>query len=165
MRLNGWVVGTLVAALAVTFPIEAGAKPKQTMSAFVNGHKLKLKNKQIFPGSGIVGVGGIDITGGTKYHHIGQIAKTLVVTCAAGPLAGGTLPGPGQTCTVAYMETKLAANPTSKEWSTSPGGATVTFTSFDGTRVQGTFEGTLDAVFGASGSVTVTNGTFNILVH
>ena len=96
--------------------------------------------------------------------HLGQTVKALVVTCAAGPLAGCTLPGPDQVCTVAYLETKLGRHPTSKEWSTSPGGATVTFTSFDGTRVQGTFAGTLDAIYGATGSVTVTNGSFNILV-
>jgi hypothetical protein len=165
MRPNGWVVGTaFIAALVASLPIDAAAKPKQTVNAIINGHRLNLKNRQIDPGSAVVGAGGIAITAGTKFHHLGQTAKTLVVTCAAGPLAGGTLPGPGQVCTVAYTETKLALHPTSKQWSTSPGGATVTFTSFDGTRVQGTFDGTLDAVYGATGSVTVTSGTFNILV-
>ena len=165
MRPNGWAMGTaLIAALVASLPIDAAAKPKQTVSALISGHKLNLKNKQIDPRSAVAGAGGIDIAAGSKVHHLGQTVKALVVTCAAGPLTGGTLPGPGQTCTVAYMETKLGRHPTSREWSTSPGGATVTFTSFDGTRVQGTFAGTLDAVYGATGSVTVTNGTFDILV-
>ena len=164
MRSNRWVVGTaFVVALVASLPIEAVAKPKETVKAVVNGHKLRLKNKQIDPGSNIVGAGGIDITGGTKPHRLGQTIKSLVVTCAAGPLAGGTLPGPGQVCTIAYMETKLSRNPTAKEWSTAPGGATVTFTSFAGGRVEGTFEGTLTALFGATGSITA-NGTFSILV-
>ena len=165
MRPNRWVVRTaFIASLVASLPIDAAAKPKQTVSALINGHKLNLKNKQIDPGSAVVGAGGIDIAAGSRVHHLGQTVKALVVTCAAGPLAGGTLPGPGQVCTVAYMETKLRRHPTSKEWSTSPGGATVTFTSFDGTRVQGIFAGTLDAIYGATGSVTVTNGSFNILV-
>src|SRR5262249_36064056 len=89
MRPNGWVVGTaFIAALVASLPIDAAAKPKQTVNAIINGHKLNLKNRQINPGSAVVGAGGIAITAGTKFHHLGQTAKTLVVTCAAGPLAG-----------------------------------------------------------------------------
>jgi hypothetical protein len=158
------MAATILAALVATLPLDATAKPKETVSAVINGRRLRLKNKQIDPGSNIVGAGGIDIEAGTKFHHIGQVAKALVVTCAAGPLAGGTVPGPGQTCTVAYQETKLSLHPVLKEWSTSPGAATVTFTSFDGSRVQGTFEGTLPPLVGATNTVTITNGAFSILV-
>jgi hypothetical protein len=164
MEPNRWLVGIVLAALVACLPTGATAKPKETLRAVINGHRLRLKNKQIDPGSNIVGAGGIDITGGTMPHRLGRVAKTLVVTCAEGPLAGGTLPGPGQVCTLAYQETKLSLHPVVKEWSTSPGGATVTFTAFDGSRVEGTFEGTLDALIGTSGSVTVTNGTFSILI-
>ncbi len=163
MSPNHWRMRTvLAAALVASLPIAAAAKPKQTMSAIVNGRRIKLKNKRIE--GAIAGAGGISITGGTKLHHLGQVAKTLVVTCASGPLAGGTLPAAGQFCTVGYTETKLSRNPTSKEWLAPYGGPTVTFASFDGTRVQGTFEGTLDPVAGTTTPVTVTNGTFNILV-
>src|SRR5689334_11444380 len=99
MRSNRCIMGTVFfVALVASLPIEALAKPKETIRAVVNGHKLRLKNKQIDPGSNIVGAGGIDITGSTKPHRIGQTVKSLVVTCATGPLAGGNLPGPGQAC-------------------------------------------------------------------
>lgn len=165
MQRKRWVAELAVlAALVGGLSSEAAAKPKQTMSAIVNGHKVKLKNKQIQ--GAIAGAGGISITGGTKLRHLGQVVKSLVVTCASGPLTGGTLaaPAPGQTCTIGYMETKVSRHPTVKEWQAPYGGPTVTFTEFDGTRVQGTFSGTLDPVTGTTGSVTVTTGMFSVLV-
>ncbi len=165
MRTNRWIVApAVITALVASFAVDAAAKPKQTITAIVNGHKLKLKNQQIQ--GAIAGAGGISITGGTKLRHLGQVVKSLVVTCASGPLTGSTLaaPAPGQTCTIGYMEMKVSRHPTAKQWQAPYGGPTVTFTNFDGTRVQGTFAGTLDPVSGTSESVTVTNGLFSIVV-
>src|SRR5690242_19571001 len=74
-------------------------------------------------------------------------------------------PAPGQVCTIGYTEIKVSAHPTSKQWQAQYGGPSVTFTSFDGTRVTGTFEGTLDPVAGAPGPISVTKGTFSVLVR
>jgi hypothetical protein len=71
----------VVAALVASLPIDAEAKPKQTLSAVVDGHGIKLKNRQIK--GAIAASGGTSITGGSEFHHLGQIVKSLVVTCPA----------------------------------------------------------------------------------
>ena len=169
MRQNHWIVATaLGAALVANAPIDAAAKPTAVISAVVDGHKVKFKNQHVE--GGIAQGSGLSIDGGThSYSRPSKFlpAKVLSLLCANGPSAGGTFPAAGQACQITYQTSKPTlgeprrAGRTVKLWLT-PVGATVTFTSFGSSRVQGTFEGTLDDVDGGSGSITVTNGTFSI---
>jgi hypothetical protein len=166
MQQKQWIIAAaLGAGLATGLPIDAVAKPKESVSATVNGHKVKVhKPKQILA-SLIGGVLGFSITAGkatAAFHHT---AKALVVTCVYG-CAGPVFPADGQFCSVGYQEVKVAIHPTFKQWvGTSDGGVQVTIDSCDSTHISGTFQGTLNYFepTASIGPVTVQDGKFDVL--
>ena len=167
MRHSRWIVAAvLLTALVAAAPRAATArtpKPKQSISAVVNGHRLKFKRKAI-SSSGSADTG-FATGGGQQPHRLGQTLRGLVVGCAIG-LASSVFPVDGQFCTLGYSETKFSRNPTIKQWAAVEG-VRVTITSFDGTRVNGTFDGTLPpATPGADyGPATVQGGKFSIVLE
>jgi hypothetical protein len=166
MRHSRWIVATLlVAALAVEAPVAtARRKPKQSISAVVNGHRVKFGAKLI-SSSGSAASGSFETGGAQKPHRLGQTLRALVFGCATA-LASPVFPVDGQFCTMGYSETKFSRNLAIKQWAAAVDGIRVTVTSFDGTRVTGTFDGTLPPSDpGADyGPATVADGKFSILL-
>ena len=166
MHPSRWIVvtllvTTLVAALA---PATAHGRSKQSITARVNGHRVKFGRKLIST-TGSAETGGLATGGGQKVRHLGQLVRGLVFGCAVA-LAGPTFPVEGQYCTMGYSETKVSRNPVFRQWA-AVDGVSVTVASFDGNRVTGTFSGTLPpANPGADyGPVTVTDGSFSVLLQ
>jgi hypothetical protein len=161
MRHARWIIVPLiVVALAAHAPVAAARKPKETLSAVVNGRRVKFGRKLI--SSSGSATSGIIAIGGAQKAHFGRTARVLGVGCAIA-LSGATFPADGMFCTMNYTEVKLSRSGlTTKGW-TAVEGVQVTVESFDGTRVAGTFNGTLQPPAGASyGPATVTSGIFNV---
>jgi hypothetical protein len=166
MRASRWIVAAVLLTTLAAAPPMATArtpKPKQSISAVVNGHRVKFKRNAI-SSSGSADTG--FATGGAQQpHRLGQTLRGLVVGCAIG-LASSVFPVDGQYCTMGYSETKFSRNPTFKQWAAVEG-VRVTITSFDGSRVNGTFDGMLlPATPGADyGPATVQGGKFSIVLE
>jgi hypothetical protein len=152
----------LVALLATALPVEA-RRPKQIITAIVAGKRVKLKNKQI--GAPSLNGGSVAFGGGQQPHRLGQTLKGVTIGCAIG-LESPIFPAVGQYCQIGYSETKFSRNLSYKQWASADDAKVhVTFESWDGTRLHGTFEGTLDPYPPGApfGPVTVQNGSFTIL--
>jgi hypothetical protein len=152
------LIGLLVTALAA----DARRGPRQIITAIVGGKRVKLKNKQISAPS-LTG-GSVAFAGGQQPHRLGQTLKGIAIGCAVG-LESPIFPVVGQYCSIGYSETKFSRNLSYKQWASADETVQVTFESWDGTRLHGTFEGTL-APYPAGapyGPVTVQNGSFTIL--
>jgi hypothetical protein len=166
MHSSRWIVVTLLvtALVAPIAPATARRLPKESISARVNGHRIKFGRKLINT-SGSAESGTLATGGGQPIRHLGQLARGLVFGCAIA-LTGPTFPVDGQFCTMGYSETRVSRNPTIKQWAAAVDGVRVTVTSFDGSRVTGTFEGTLPpANPGADyGPVTVSDGNFSVIL-
>ncbi len=165
MRQSRWIAAAvLLTALVAAAPRPATARttrPKQSISAVVNGHRVKFKRKAI-SSSGSADTG-FATGGGQQPHRLGQTLRGLSFGCAVG-LAGPVFPVDGQFCSMGYSETKFSRNPTIKQWSAAEG-IRITITSFDGTRVNGTFDGTLQPFTPGAGfgPATVQDGKFSIV--
>ena len=163
MRQISSIVATVLIALLVTaFPLDAARRrSRQSIVAIVAGHRVKFKNKQIADPSRTGG--SVAFAGGQQPHRLGQTLKGLAVGCAFG-LDSPIFPVDGQYCSIGYSETKFSRNLAIKQW-VATDGVRVTFESYDGTRLHGTFEGTLDPFDpnAGYGPVVVQNGTFTIL--
>jgi hypothetical protein len=153
------LVGLLVTALAA----DARRGPRQIITAIVGGKRVKLKNKQISAPS--LNGGSVAFGGGQQPHRLGQTLKGVTIGCAIG-LESPIFPAFGQYCQIGYSETKFSRNLSYKQWASADDAKVhVTFESWDGTRLHGTFEGTLDPYPPGApfGPVTVQNGSFTIL--
>ena len=155
------VVTVLVALIATVLPADA-RRPREIITALVGGKRVKLKNKQISEPSATGG--SVAFAGGQQPHRLGQTLKSISIGCAAG-LDSPIFPVDGQFCTLGYAETKFARPITYKQWAAAGDGVRVTFESFDGTRLRGTFEGTLQPYPPGApiAPVAVQNGSFTIL--
>jgi hypothetical protein len=166
MHPSRWIVAPLlVAALVATAPVAtARRKPKESISAMVNGHRVKFGRKLV-NSSGSAESGSFATGGAQQPHRLGQTLKGLVFGCAVA-LASPVFPVDGQFCTMGYSETKFSQNFAIKQWAAAVDGVRVTIAAFDGTHVSGTFDGVLPpADPGADyGPVTVQNGKFNIIL-
>lgn len=162
-RSNRWMVVAIGAALAIGQPgVAAARRPvlKQSLSALVNGKKVKFKNRTITTSH--IGEG-VAIGGGQQPHRLGQLVKGITVGCVSG-VAGPTFPSSGQFCNLGYSEIKFGKGLPYKQW-VAVDGVTVTFTSFDGSRLHGTFSGTVPPAAGTDAApVTMTNGKFSVVL-
>lgn len=160
MRHARWlVVPLIVVALAAQAPVANARKPKATLSAVVNGHRVRFGRKLI-SSSGDAASGVIAFGGAQKPHRLGQTLHSLAVGCAIA-LSANAFPADGMFCTMSYAEVKFSRHLTTKSWA-AVDGVTVTVTSFDGTRVAGTFSGTLQPGAGTDGPATLTDGKFDL---
>ena len=153
----------VVAALgAIASVADARRRPKQSLSALVNGRRVKFGRKLI-TSTGSAETGTIAFGGGQQPHRLGQTLRGLSIGCAVA-LASPVFPVEAQFCSLGYSETHFARQLTSKAWA-AVDGVHLTVTSFDGTRVTGTFDGTLPPAPGTDAApVTITDGAFSILL-
>jgi hypothetical protein len=159
------VVPMLVAALIGHIAV-ADARhrmPKQSLSAVVNGRHLKFGRKLITSTSSAE-LGSLNVVGIQK-PHLGKLVRGLIVGCP-NIVAGSVFPADGMFCAVSYNEIKYGRNLPMKSWAGVADAVRVTVTSFDGTRVTGTFDGTLQSFDPSSGDgpYTVSGGAFDIQV-
>jgi hypothetical protein len=154
------VLGFACAIGVVATPASAANGDKLT--AVVHGKKLKLTNKTVCAGYTTAAV---SITGGTKFHHLGQVLRAFVIACDV-DLTTTALPVSPSICSIGYTETGTSLrHPTSKAWgsTSTPDNPViqVTISSFAGGRVRGTFSGTLAGE--TSGTpATAVRGTFSV---
>ena len=142
-----WIV--MIIALSVgPLVTPAAARPvKNTITATLNGKPVKWKGHFVvtsFGGAGVIG---------TK--RAGGIQRTLGVACAA-LLTGSTFPltpDPAG-CTANYTEMRFGRHSSARSW-LAVNDVQVTYTSFDGTVVTGTFSATLAPVSGTTEPLTV----------
>jgi hypothetical protein len=165
MRRKRWfVMVALAAALMAELPADQAAarKPKETVSAVINGHRFKLKRAQL--ATGRTPEGGFSVGGGTRPHRLHQVIKGIALGCAIG-LASDVFPVPGQFCAVGYSEIVFASSLPTKQWVGISDAVEVTLDSFDGTRLKGTFQGTLAPADpnAGYGPATIQNGRFSIV--
>jgi hypothetical protein len=169
-----WATALVAGGVAVA--ILLGANPAlaikgDTISAVVNGHERKFKGKTACGG---YTPAAFAIVGGTKFHGLNRLIRSLAVSCVDVDLATSSFPltpaaSPPANCTIGYTEMKVSLrHPITREWSTTStpdnSAIQVTVTSFDGTRAQGTFSGTIAALTGATTPATVTSGSFSVVL-
>jgi hypothetical protein len=135
-------------------------KPKASLSAVVNGRHVK-SGKKLITSRGDA-TSGIFAIGGAQGVHYGRTARVLGVGCAIA-LSATTFPADGMFCTLTYSEVKLSRSGLSTKGWSAVEGVQVTVTSFDGTRITGTFAGTMEPSLGtAEGPDTLTDGKFDV---
>jgi len=153
---------TLAIALAMWLaPTPALAGKHDKITAVVNGHRVRFHGKLVCDAYNQGDMSGVfSVTAGQLPHRLGQLVRTIVVTCEI-DLAGGT---PPLSCSIGYSEVKLARSPIYRQFGGNLPDVQVTFTSYDGTSVKGTFSGTLAPLAGATSAATVTKGSFSLLL-
>ncbi len=166
MRHVRWIVVPLIViALAAHAPDAAARKrkPKESISAVVNGRRVKFARKLITT-DGNATVGDITLTGAQVPRRLGRTYHSLSLGCAVA-LSGGVFPADGMFCVMSYVQIKFARPLVTHSWAGAADGVQVTVTSFDGTRIAGTFSGTLEPDSATDGPATVTDGTFDVLLN
>jgi hypothetical protein len=159
-----WIVAAmlLVLATALTVP-EATAGPGDKVSAIVNGHRVRFRRKLVCDGYTSAGFA---IVGSQVPHRLGQIISGVAVTCPGDITVVPLLTNP-QFCSISVTETAVKRAPTVKSWvGSNPDNATiqVELTKFEGGRLEGTFSGTLQPLFGTTTPATVAKGTFSVVL-
>jgi hypothetical protein len=171
MRRRRWVAAVaLGAALAVGLAadgVAAKKKRKERLTALVDGKKFRARDfNTSAPGASPF------LIGGTK-PRVGTIIRSLEVTCLV-PLPELEPPVTlSDRCTVRYNDFRFggAEGGTTRRFrgENETGAVQVTIESFDGSRLIGTFGGTLAAVDASdepleAPPVTVENGYFSVVL-
>ena len=150
-----------IALLAGLPATQAIAGKGDKISAVVGGKRVKFRRGQVCDGYNQGDMTGVfSVTGGNKPHRPGQLLRGLAVGCAV-DLAGGT---PPLTCEIGYTQFRASANLDLHQYAGAGPDVQVTFSGYDGTHVSGTFNGTLAAADGTSGSIAVTDGKFSLVL-
>jgi hypothetical protein len=137
----------LIAAFALLVagtPTDADAKRKKKktlIKATVAGKTIKMKYNSSITGNETVAFFVIAQTRPRRGFF-----RTMSVACGVFPPPA--VPGPGDFCAVNYQETRTTPVYSGKFWLNLPGQSQVTFDSYDGETVSGTFSGDLDSVTG-----------------
>jgi hypothetical protein len=153
-------VGTLGAIVLAGSAIGDGwAKtPKVRFSATVNGKRMKALKRATFL-----------TLASTSFSVIGQskprkgVSRAITALCGPGvDLRSLALPAT-LACYGSYVEARRKG---SKEW-VRPNGIEVTVESFDGSRAEGTFRGTLDTTVAHAGDppVAIEEGRFSVIAR
>ena len=166
MSLGRWFLAVTLAAGVLAGGMvpdaEAKKKPKQSMSAKVDGKLVKGKTVVVAYLAGVR----TGATGGAtpKSLRIGTPIRTIQFLCGVDmkTLTPPVTLASGE-CGGQYNETKLGV-PGRKSWQSSS--FSVTVTSIAGTRVKGSFEGTLPPTPDHAGDKThvITKGKFSIVL-
>lgn len=135
---RGRALVAIVAALLVAgTPLGAAAKNKKAKNAFtvvVNGTTIKLPANVSFTAGGTT----------VAFMALGQtrIRKKLLRTAsvACGDFPPATIPGTSVHCTAQLQEMKVGRHPSIKAWFEPSANLSVTFTSYDGATVAGSFD-------------------------
>jgi len=162
LRPGRWMLAAMLGvALATAFPVsEAAAGRGDKITATANGHRIRLRRGLVCDGYTTAGVTAV---GAQKPHRLGQTVRGLAFGCAI-DITMSTFPVSPEFCTLAYTEIKVKPGVPTKQWGGSNPDIQVTLASFDGTRLQGTFSGTLQPQTAGAGPATVTNGKFSLVL-
>ena len=150
-----------VTVILAAMPIDAAAKPSQkVVTATIAGKRFRPTRRlvQLTANGGTIGFSAL----GQKLARPGGTIKTLYVACAV-LLTGRTFPFTSTDCLTNYSETKVSRHPSMKIWSDIVIGQTaVTFDSYDGTQIAGSFHAVVPAGPSNPGLPTITvDGAFH----
>jgi len=162
-RSRRWTLAaTLAVPLLLTLPApEARAGKGDKVTLTVNGRRVKFRKKLVCDG---YNTAAFSITGGQLPHRLHQLVRTIVVSCVLIDITKSTFPVSPPSCEVGYNEFRYKPA-LARQWVGTNPDIQVTVESFDGTRLQGSFGGTLAPYGGtAPAPATVTNGTFSVLL-
>lgn len=156
------IVGLLAVAGLLVLPTGSDAMrgKKEKLKAKINGKGFKANLKQSIVGTHD-GLTNLVILNGTFHKGLTKVTiKNLTVSCVA-PLEGATFPLTVTDCTGNFsISTASIRGSSLVAWAGS--GLSMTITSFDGTRLNGTFEGTLPANDVAPQPANIVNGKFAV---
>jgi hypothetical protein len=158
-----WRIAGLLAMaglLALSTSDDAMAGKKEKLKAKVNGKAFKANVSQSIVGTHD-GLTNLVILNGTSHKGVRKVTiKNLSVSCVA-PLAGATFPMTVTDCTGVFSISVASIGGSSLvAWAGS--GLTMTITSFDGTRLNGNFEGTLPPNDVAQQPANIVKGKFAV---
>lgn len=137
-------IAAAAAALVAGMPMDAAAK-KNRLRATVDGKRIKFtRNVSITAGGDTIAF----LVIGQARLRYGGLLRTLGVSCADFPPA--TIPGQSLYYTANYQETRISRTPSTRLWALPVTGPLVTFDSYDGTQVEGTFSAVLPGRHGRS---------------
>jgi len=146
-----------VLAASIPGPAVAARKKKNTIAATVNGKPLRWSGRLVPIGNDLSGLTVI----GTKPVRPGRVAPTISLGCPI-YLPSFAVPGVAPQCSGTYLETKVRGRQVSiQSWLATSGQMQVTIDSFDGTRVTGTFSGTVQPVGENPGGPVALDGSFS----
>jgi hypothetical protein len=166
-RLPGRFI--LVLALGATLVVTTGVQDatarrrRPNVTATINGRHRRWGARKIT----------VTLTGGLvaiiatvkRPHRLNQFIPQTGITCAL-DLAGAfpVTPAFPQLCIVTYSELRFSRNPSPKSWGGNnyDGTATVTFDSYSGGRLTGTFHGTLMSQDTPPNPPVIEDGTFSV---
>ncbi|MCW5890207.1 MAG: hypothetical protein KIT14_06605 [bacterium] len=159
-------VGAAVVAALVMGPVAAGPalakkKKKESMKASLSaGGKFNGQKKFLF--AVYSAPGNVVTLSGTSIKRRGRSVLTRILNMGCSADIKGPLPVTVG-CASQYAETGFKGRTViDKGWGGE--GLSVTFTSYDGTRVTGTFSGTLVANNGGLAPLTFSNGSFSLIL-
>jgi hypothetical protein len=156
------IAGLLMVAglLAVSVSDDAMAGKKEKLKAKINGKGFKANVRESIVGTHD-GLTNLVIVTGTSRKGVRKVTiKNFTVSCVA-PLEGATFPMTVSDCTGNFsIATASIGGSSLVAWAGS--GLSMTITSFDGTRLNGSFEGTLPANDVAQQPANVSKGKFAV---
>jgi len=159
-----WVVAATLVVIATALTLtEATAGSGDKVSAIVNGHRVRLRRRLVCDGYTSAGFA---IVASQMPHRLGQVIRGVAVTCPGDITMLPLLTNPNF-CSISVTETTVKRAPTVKRWvGSNPDNATIQvgLTKFEAGRLEGTFSGTLQPLFGTTMPATVAKGTFSVVL-
>jgi hypothetical protein len=156
------IVGLLAVAGLLGAPMSGDAMrgKKEKLKAKINGKGFKANMRESIIGTHD-GLTNLVIVTGTSRKGLQKVTiRNLTVSCAA-PLDGATFPMTVTDCTGNFsIATASIGGSSLVAWAGS--GLSMTITSFDGTRLNGTFEGTLPPNDVAQQPANIVKGKFAV---
>jgi hypothetical protein len=156
------IVGLLAVACLVALPTSGDAMrgKKEKLRAKVNGKGFKANVRESIVGTHDT-LTNLVIVNGTSHKGVRKVTiKNLTVSCVA-PLEGATFPMTVTDCTGSFsISTASIGGSSLVAWAGS--GLSMTITAFDGTRLRGTFEGTLPPNDVAEQPANIVKGKFAV---
>jgi hypothetical protein len=152
------VIAATVLALVSAVSVETALAKKNKVVATINGKRLKWKGRFViasFSGNGTIIVA-------TKPARPGKIMRTFGFGCAIFP-PNETFPltPSAEICNANYTETRISgANVSINGW-LAVQGVQVTYSKFEGGRLEGTVSAVLDPLPGSGLAAVAIEGTFN----
>ena len=160
LRPGSWIMLALVlTGFSLSVFVESAVAKKPKVSVTINGKGYKYKGRYVVASTS--GNGTIILA--TKPARPGKILRTIGVGCAYFvPNESFPLVANPQYCNASLQEQRIGGSYAIKGW-LAVSGVQVTYETFDGTWLTGTFSGVLDPLIGtgAEGQATV-GGSFKV---
>jgi hypothetical protein len=156
------IVGLLAVAGLLAMPTGSDAMrgKKEKLRAKINGKGFKANLKDSIVGTHDGTTNVVTLTGVSHKGVRKVTVKTLNLSCVA-PLEGATFPMTLSSCT-GFFGIAMASIGGASEVGWAGPGISMTITSFDGTRLNGTFEGTLPPSELSDSPANIVKGKFAV---